>query len=231
MADLTVLVPSRRRPHEAHRLYVAFRQTCELDTALVFAVDDDDPDLNIYQIGLGGDARVRVLVVPRGRAGMTAAVNYAFDALLDQTLGFAVGFMGDDHLPRTHGWDKAYVEALKEMGTGIVYGDDLFQGQRMPTQVAMTTDIPKKLGYFAPPELDHLCVDLAWKAWGDAMGRLRYLPEVVIEHLHPAAGKANYDDRYEATNGKEMVDHDGPAWLQYQQYGLVDDIRSLRWLL
>jgi hypothetical protein len=90
--------------------------------------------------------------------------------------------MGDDHFPRTHGWDQAYLDALRELGTGIVYGNDLLQGHRLPTQCAMTADIVRRWGYMALPTLRHMYVDNFWRDLGNAADCLRYLPEVVVEH-------------------------------------------------
>ena len=48
MPDLVVVVPTRGRPENAHALRRAFKDTCTADTALVFAVDADDPALSGY---------------------------------------------------------------------------------------------------------------------------------------------------------------------------------------
>jgi hypothetical protein len=161
-------------------------------------------------------------VGPRLRLGPT---------LHKASAGFAsrypmLGFMGDDHRPRTPGWDAAYVEALTEMGTGIVYGDDLLQGERIPTQVAMTSDIVEAMGGMAPGGLVHMYLDDLWKAVGERLGCLRYLPDVVVEHLHPAAGKARWDDRYAEVNAPEVY-ADGrarlDAWLASGELDAVAD--------
>jgi hypothetical protein len=145
---------------------------------------------------------------------MVAALQRGFEGFGDH-LGYAVGFMGDDHLPRTVGWDTAYLEALRGMGTGFVYGNDLFQGEAIATQVAMTTDIPLALGYMCPPEFDHLCVDVVWQDWGKAIDKLEYLGEVVVEHMHYLAGKAKVDEGYGAVNNSTVSGHDIAAYNHY----------------
>ena len=74
--------------------------------------------------------------------------------------------MGDDHRPRPAAmpWDARIRECLSG-GPGIVYGNDLLQGEKMATAVAMTSDIVTTLGYMCPPAMVHLCVDLVWVAW------------------------------------------------------------------
>jgi len=169
--------------------------------------------------------------VPSGRRGMCDSLNSAFNDL-SNGLGFAVGFMGDDHRPRTVGWDAAYLNVLYNLGTGLVYGNDLLQGEIIPTQVAMTTDIPKTLGYMIPREFQHLFVDNVWKDWGNGIQRLEYLPDVVIEHLHPLAGKAVMDGNYEAVNSGAIATADGTSYKAYHSSGrLRADITRLQGLL
>lgn len=149
-----------------------------------------------------------------------------------ESLGFAVGFMGDDHRPKTIGWDSSYVAALEELRTGFVYGDDLLQHDAFPTQVAMTSDIPNALGYMTPLEFQHLCVDLIWRDWGIAIDRLRYLPDVVVEHLHPLSGKVQTDAGYDAVNSSAVANHDSAVYRDYHESGRFDsDVDKLRQLL
>lgn len=228
MADLVVIVPSRGRPESAVEMAAAFRETCTGDTQLIFAIDEDDPTRNDY---------LKVLKAWHGTAvyyglaeSMVEALNGAAAAFLVDD-PFALGFMGDDHRPRTVGWDQAYLDALNGLGTGIVYGNDGFQGENLPTQVAMTADIVRALGWMAPPVLRHLYVDNVWKALGSTACCLRYLPDVLVEHMHPFAGKAELDDGYARVNSAEVAGHDRDAyeqWLLTDASGDVAKIRALQ---
>ena len=170
-------------------------------------------------------------MVEPGRRGMVAALQHGYEAF-ESHLGYAVGFMGDDHRPRTRGWDTAYLEALRSLGTGFVYGNDLFQREAIATQVAMTSDIPKALGYMCPPSFDHLCVDVVWNDWGNAIQKIVYLDEVVVEHVHYLAGKSAFDKTYAVANNPQMAAHDSAAYRNYHDSGLFDaDVEKLRGLL
>jgi len=127
--------------------------------------------------------------------------------------------MGDDHRARTRGWDNDYLEALETLGTGFVYGNDLFQYEAIPTQVAMTTNIPRALGYMVPPGFQHLCVDVVWKDWGMALNRLTYLPETVVEHMHPLAGKGKDDVNYKEVNSHLVANADIAEYARYNDSG------------
>lgn len=231
MPDLVVIVPSRGRPAAVAALDAAFRETCVADTRIVLALDADDPDRGGY-FAVQGDPLTRVsaayLQPATPESTMVSALNLAAD---DHARGFAVGFMGDDHRPRTKGWDQQYLDALRELGTGIVYGNDLLQGANLPTQVAMTADIVRRLGYMAPPQLRHMYVDNFWRDLGRAVGCIRYLPNVVVEHLHPIAGKAKWDPGYMRVNDPRVYESDAAAYaafLAVEMPSAVATVKALR---
>ncbi len=223
MRDLVVVVPTKGRPDNALALSRAFGETCEVDTRLVLVIERDE--LELYE-GVapqyGTDVVLADATPHPKRRGCVAPLNeVALRFLDDPEPPFALGFMGDDHRPRTKGWDRRYVEALAELGTGLVYGNDLVQGRRLPTQVAMTSDIVAELGWMAPPDLRHLYVDNFWLQLGEAAGCLAYLDDVVIEHLHPAAGTAVEDDGYRAVNSSLMWALDRGSWFTIQRTGAL----------
>lgn len=229
--DLTIICPSRGRPEALAQLSSAFVGLCERQTRLIFVVDDDDPLKSRYFAK--NPFNTSILVAPPTIRGMNGAMNWAFRHLeRSGELGFAIGFMGDDHRPRTPGWDDKYLRALELMGQGFVYGNDLLQGENLPTQVAFTTDIARALGYMCPDEFQHLNIDVVWKDWGQAIGRLVYLDDVIVEHLHPLAGKARMDKNYRAVNNILVVRHDVEAYNLYKSNGrFAEDVGKLKMLL
>lgn len=220
---LLMIVPSRGRPENVKRLTEAFDDTREGPADLLICVDEDDPKRADYQhLLLPG--RVRMEIGPRLRLGGT--LNEA--ALANVGQYFALGFCGDDHIFRSQGWNRQFVWALQDLGSGIVYGNDLIQGAALPTAVAMTSDIVATLGHMVPPDLVHLYCDDAWRDLGNAMGRLRYLPDVVIEHLHPIAGKAAEDAGYLEVNAPSLYASDGAVYQNWRVHGLPADLDKLR---
>ena len=225
MSDLVVIVPSRGRPRAAHELAEAFAQTSTADTALVFAVDDTDPTRDAYAV-----PHAFACVTISAHTSMVDALNKhaaGWAKLGDGLRPYAVGFMGDDHRPRTKGWDARYLDELRQLGTGMVFGDDLVQHEALPTQVAMTADIVRTLGYMAPPALTHMYVDNAWLALGRELDRIRYLPDVVVEHLHPVAGTAEWDDGYRRVNAAGMYARDRAMYLRWLRDDLPGAVESL----
>lgn len=227
MADLTVLVPTRGRVKSAIRLFQAFQTTTEADTELIFVISADDPAHDDYYWALT-QAGSRAITVDVKTPGFATPLNAAFDALSNE-LGFAVGFMGDDHLPKTPGWDRELLSDLKKLKTGVAYGNDLLQGENLPTAVVMTSDIPKALGVMVPPTIFHFYADNVWLDWGKGLGKLSYRDDVVIEHLHPVAGKASEDAVYSLSKPLEEKDQD--AYTVYTEKSLSDDLKALSGLV
>lgn len=226
MADMLAIVPSRGRPHNI----AALATTWELahgHADLLVAVDDDDPELPQYVRVLNAHPWIRRHIGPRLRlCGTLNAV-----ATTEATRYRNLAFLGDDHRPAGD-WAQRFNRELARLGTGLVYGDDGIQHDKMPTAVAMTSDIVETLGYFCAPALVHLCMDLVWLDLGSAIDRITYLPEVQIPHLHPCARLAPWDDRYAEVNSAEQVASDSAAYFTYRDGGQFQaDVAALKALI
>ncbi len=216
MSTLGVLVPTRR-PGNAARLAAAVAATASASTTLIFAVDDDDPARAAYGDALTAGRRVRLRFAP-------ASVPHHFGPVLNWAAtaprpggvpAFAefthLGALSDDHLPRTPGWDGLLIAALGGQ-PGVAYGDDQFQSAKVPTAAVISAKIVAALGYMTAPVLMHCFTDVFWHELGRAT-RLEYLPDVIIEHLHPSMKKAPVDAVYEAGGMNEaLADADRLRW-------------------
>jgi hypothetical protein len=229
-ADLLVIVPTRGRPGNITRMIQAFDGTiawADADLAVVY--DADDPTRGEYQriaeqAGVAGHGVWQVEV-----SDWQPMVRKLEDAADQLAAGYtAVGFMGDDHAPRTVGWAKAYLEALAELGTGVVFGDDLHRGQKLCTQWAMTTDIVAALGRMIPADVDHLYSDTSVMDLAREAGCLRYLPNVVVEHMHYVVGKAPEDAGYQQVNSPEQYANDGARYQRWKETQLAADVAKVR---
>jgi hypothetical protein len=213
MKDLLVIIPSRGRPETVTPLASEFFDNSNAGAELLFATDDDQESYPAYP-------GVRFRRGPRLRMCGTlnaAAVEEADDYNY-------IGFMGDDHRARTVGWDSHIIEALQTHN--IVYGNDLLQGENLPTAVFMRSEVIRKLGFMAPPCLIHLYLDNFWLALGRATS-IKYLPDVIIEHMHPAIGKAEWTDSYREVNDQELYQRDERAFNHYMDAHFEDDLRKL----
>jgi glycosyltransferase involved in cell wall biosynthesis len=202
---MCVVVPSRGRPENAERLAQAFKDT-NTEADLYIVIDNDDPKWNEY----AKSENYKKLPADNKTGGCAKSLNTGAVYLLDITkfpLYDYFVFMGDDHIPRTQGWDKAFIQALGQ-NTGIVYGDDLLQGANLPTAFGMSRDLVNELRGMTFPGCVHLFFDNFVKQLGLDLEYLKYLPDVIIEHLHPIAGKAEMDEGYARVNQPKWYEND-----------------------
>lgn len=220
---IAVLVPSRGRPQNIQRLVDGFSDTVAdlVNTKLVVGVDDDDVTKDEY-LKISAPF-LEIVVGPRLR--LAGTLNEIAEQRMDSY--DILGFMGDDHLPRTQGWDNRIREAMIPLG--VVYGNDLIQGPNLPTEVFLDSEIVRRLGYYVPRGFIHLFLDNTWKTWGEQTGTLRYLDDVVIEHLHFINGKAEHDAGYVEVNSSEVWSADEARYHEYVSNGeLTADVEKLK---
>jgi hypothetical protein len=177
--------------------------TVTVDADLLIVVDDDDPKAAEY----GTD----VQVVEGPHLGLGPLLNRLAEQFAPQYE--LIGTLGDDHRPRTPGWDRTLVAALAGQ-PGVAYGDDLNQSEKVPTAALISSRLLIGLGYMAPPGVIHLEMDNFWKVLGEAT-TLAYCPGVIIEHMHPTVGKGEWDEYYAEYNSIESCSRDGLAYEQF----------------
>lgn len=226
---MLVIVPSRGRPDNVRRLITAFKSVCRGATWLRIAVDDDDPKLDEYRelcAEYDEEYWVRFHFGPRLRMNGTLNECVKQYGLTHEV----IGFMGDDHLPETDGWDETITQIIKNKEAHVVYGNDTIQGSALPTAVFMSGKIPKTLGYMAPPRLIHLYMDNFWLELGKRVG-VKYLPDVVIRHVHPITQRVEWDDTYRQANSSENWQNDSQAFNEYMANDFENDLAKLREVL
>jgi hypothetical protein len=207
-SDLVVLIPTRGRPDNAVALEQAFVDT-NTKAARFYIVDFNDETRSQYSWKLPVES---VIMIHNETGGMAYPLNYIARQFIGEFDNFA--FMGDDHRPRTANWDEKFVEELYT-GSDIVYGNDLFQGSALPTAVAMSGEIVEALRGMVPDTQRHLYLDNFWLKLGQDLGRIKYLPDVIIEHCHAFNGKAPMDENYARVNAPEVYSADKVAFDNY----------------
>jgi hypothetical protein len=229
---LLVIIPARGRPEAISKIVEAWDKTGAWEVAEpLFVIDFDDPKFYEYQRKLVMHGVGTYRTVPQWRP-MVAKLD---SAAIDRASYYGhrhIGFAGDDHLPRTPGWAQGMVAALDAMGTGVVYPDDGYQHEKLASSWAMSADIIRALGRMVPAPVEHLYCDNSIMDLARAIDRLRYLPDVLVEHMHPVAGKVVTDEQYERVNGREQYRKDRPAYKRWRsQGGLQRDARAVADLL
>jgi predicted O-methyltransferase YrrM len=231
---LAVIVPTRGRPENVARLLLAWDATEAWDHADLFlAVDQDDPKIQEYRaVAMRRTVREQLpapfLVEYVTWLPMVEKLNRTALGLAADRRHFALGFAGDDHLPQTVGWAGDYLAALRDLGTGMVYGDDGYQGAKLSTEWAVTSDAVRALGRMVPARVEHLYCDNAILELFTAAGQVLHLPGVRIEHMHPVARKAPTDAQYDRVNSGRQYRRDRSAFETWKRQEKASQVRILR---
>lgn len=190
------------------RLAEAFRRT-KSDSDLWIVLDEDDECRHLYEAN-AKHLNYKCLVVANSTGGMAYPLNAAILVLLkDSSCRYEYfGFMGDDHLPKTVFWDYRLRYSIPFGSSGIAYGNDLLQGEYLPTACLMTRSIVEVLGGMVPTGMKHLYLDNFWKTLGQDINGLYYNGKVILEHMHPSNQKAEMDEHYARVNDQQVYDHD-----------------------
>ena len=211
-----VILPSRGRPQNVERCINALKENSLISDFCV-AIDDDQSDLYPRLDGVIYEVNPRLRV--NGTVNLVAT-KYAEKYK-------TVYFIGDDHLVKSKNWDQLLAEPINAKGYGISFGNDLLQGQNLATAAMMSTNIIEVLGFMSPPQLIHLFIDNFWTALGVNIGSLYYFDDVIIEHLHPYAGKAEMDAGYIDANSAERVSADEREFARYMADEFENDLKKV----
>jgi hypothetical protein len=210
MSDTLIIVPSRNRPDSVQELTECLLHTSS-NSDICFGLDNDDISEYNYLPNIIYEKNERLM--------MGGTLNLIANKYVDKYK--YICFMGDDHRPRTLGWDKILTRPLKDK-PGLSYGNDLIQKESLPTAVVMSSSIIKKLGYMAPPKLKHLFLDNFWLDLGKSINSLYYFDDVIIEHMHPVANKGKEDELYH--NSWSVFNHDKEEYENYKTNIFDEDI-------
>lgn len=213
MLKSVFIVPTRGRPQNAERLLKAWDETGAV-ADLYFVCDIDDWALRDYE----KIPNINIITNHVTATGSAAPLNMAAMMLLNDSqydhYDF-FGFMGDDHLPKTQFWDYRLRLLFPMDKNGIAYGNDLLQGQNLPTAALLSRGIVQTLKGMTQPGTKHLYFDNFWKQLGTDIQGLYYDHSIIIEHMHPLARKAAMDDHYARVNSREYYDHDREVYEAY----------------
>lgn len=203
---ILIILPSRsgnsNRSRNVDRFIENWRLNTEGLSDLCVALDDDDHQKYPIRDGIIYEINPRIRMIPTLNLVAKKYCNeYKY-----------IAFFGDDHIIKTK-WESEFIEFMNKTGLGICYGNDLLQGERLPTAVCLTSNIVQTLGYMVPDNLLHMYADNFWLDIGNSLSIIKYFDQVIFEHVHPDNGKAVRDEQY-----YDAAAVAGPDQIQYYNY-------------
>ena len=186
-------LPSRGRPHNLARFLEAYRQT-KATAPVRLRLDQDDPDLDSYyaiEIPQNWERMAR----PRSNGANPAHA----ELFAEKPDLLWYGLIADDVIPRTPEWDQILIDAAGR--DKLAYADDGFQGEKLATHPVIGGDMVRSIGWLVCPDLGHSYADTALHLIAQKTGRCVYRGDVLLEHMHPLANKAQPDKTYRYAEG------------------------------
>lgn len=215
-----ILVPTRDRPEVLKRLVDSWEEHTEGLTELIIIIDSDQRDL-YYNLILGAKAGVNIVVL-NDRYKLVPKLNTIANAAMRGDFGInplALGFVGDDCIFQSDGWEAQVLQQL-EKDKGMVYCNDLLQGERLPNNIFMHKNIVKTLGFFAPFVLQHYFIDNYWRELGVVTNKIYYFSNLYIEHMHWSNQKTKKDSLYEECEKMQIKDR-----IAFDKYRMEGGVR------
>jgi|SRR5215469_2895459 len=141
-----------------------------------------------------------------------------------------IGYLGDDCVPETVGWDKMLVARL--LGWNFVSCNDAWQApKRIGNCAVFSGDLIRAVGYFWPPALQHLYIDDLWETLGRDTGCWQQRMDVLVRHVHVLKGEAPEDETHRSAYSQERWREDGAAykaWREEKRDAALEAVRGLQ---
>lgn len=211
---ISILLPTRNRPDNLMRLFESLLDTTDdiKGIEMCFLIDSDDvvSIKSICEI----DKKIKTTTF---QIEVSPEIRNSQSMMYNELYKIATGpiymFCADDVVFRTKSWDTEVkkVFGLYTDGIVLVYGPDGFQFGPVPvcTHGFIHQNWVKTVGTFFPPYFNIAYNDTWITEVAEKLGRRVYLNNVYFEHMHPAAGKSNWDGVYygkvESPGGEQNI--------------------------
>lgn len=176
---IALLCPTRERVDRCETMWRSAQDTAAHpeEIALLLYVDASDISRATYLEHFPGQVTV----------GPDQSIGRSWNVLASKAPGRFLRLSNDDEVFVTQGWDvrltTAFLEAFPD-GIGAVYGADGIHNGHMCTFPMLSRRVYELWGCFCPQEFEFFYHDTAIANIMHQLDRLKYVPEVLIDHQH-----------------------------------------------
>lgn len=180
---ILTICPSKGRPELFKQMYESWGNTINEDNTMVIGLDISDEKVSHYPKNVNK-------IMCKANSTVTKVIN----SIWKDNQGYDFyHIINDDVIFHTPQYDSKFLKISEIYGEGVFYGNDLFQGQSLPTFPFISASLIKAVGYLQMPTLNRYCGDTVWADIGRICNCLYYLGAIIIEHNHKLAGKGDTD--------------------------------------
>ena len=234
---ISILTPSRGRPHLAKRMYDSAKNTAQnpKDIQILFYLNEDDKTLKQYTSVLPADSFI---------VGPDQSTSYSWNNNLLPLAKHDIVFLaGDDVRFQTQGWDQTIINVFDHYEDKICMvvpwcGKSTDWKKDLPDQpivnvphgikvgsphFALHKNWINTLGYFLPPWFWHWYVDTYNQTIANKLGRLIFIPHTLV------LAKKIMDDTGEKVRKHLNINkRDDYVWDRLQNRHIDVDIKALK---
>ena len=205
MNAISILTPTRNRPNNCDRFIKSLYETTQYTGTLelLFYVDSDDPAKDIYkeieERWQNNFWRVEFVI------GEPMSVSKSWNIIAKKSLGDIMIMGNDDLVYKTVRWDSKLMAKLIELDNPyyLTWFNDGINGNRHCAFPVISREWYETLGYFSPGVFNFGYNDTWVYDIAKRVGKLNYMDEILVEHLHFSVGKSNMDDTYARNRSQE----------------------------
>jgi glycosyltransferase involved in cell wall biosynthesis len=216
--NIAIIVPTRKRSKAVTELVETIVNTADdfSKIEILFYIDPDDVESEKCILELTSTYGNNIKYTSsRENLNLSQMWNYAYDKLNTSDI---IMLCGDDIRFRTNSWDTIVRNEFLQVDDKIllVYGDDKHHGINHATHSFVHKRWIEASGFWLPP---YFCADYV-DTWlfevATQISRIKYLPNVVTEHMHFSLGKSAFDETTERKSAAANKEH--PARIYEQTH-------------
>ena len=214
--------PSRKRPDRLERLIISWKAASEELSDLLVAIDTDDRSYDLL-----------IKKYPEIIWEINDPVHGSFLRLTNaMALKYVdhykfIGFMEDDVVFETPGYESKFINKLTELGnTGIVHAMDGVDKSKFVSLPVVNSFIVKQLGWFAPPCLKSLWADNFWRDMANNLQTYFKFEDIMIRHHHYKYAGTKRDEISVIVDNNMKIDK--VAYYEYIKTNFDLDMKKLK---
>jgi len=214
---LGLLMPARERLNLNLTLISSIITTVDdiNNVTLYMGIDDDDPTRDI-QIKIA-EAIPFVKIIPIHNEGKFIGLGKIWNILARQCDDEIFGYIGNDMIFRTQGWDTKIINKFKNEcpkdNIMLYHCDDGYHKQNLCVNAFVHRKYMDVVGYFIRDEFLINWSDRWMYQMFKAFNRVEYIPDVFIEHNHWVFGRREKDSTGERMGTADQGGISDKLWI------------------
>ena len=190
--EISIVMPTRGRPDKLLEMMNSVLNCASSPELIEFVLYIDNDDRSDYEMF---DKKAIIIKGERTDFGVM------FRLCIQKASGRIIMICNDDVIVRTKKWDNIIYENLKLYPDNIflLYPNDLNKGEVLCTFPIFSKELFLKFPGLLPVNLSLLDLhiqDIFFQLKGLGVNRIKYLSNVIFEHLHYTTGKSKFDKTY-----------------------------------